>query len=347
MHGASIISKAAMEAMGPEAFAEKPVGAGAFAVEEWRRGDRIILTKNPHYWDAANVRLDGVEWISIPDDNTRMRAVQAGEIDAAIYVPFSRVEELKGDPNLTVINNPSTREDHLLLNHEHAPLDDVKVREAIDFAIDKQAIVDTVTFGIGEVANSYIPKGALYHSDDNGARPFDPEKAKALLAEAGAGNVALNYIVSAGNEVEEQTAVLVQQQLGNIGIQVDLQKVDASQAWDMLVAGEYDISMNYWTNDILDPDQKTTFVLGHDVNMNYMNRYDNPQVKQLVADARTEMDPAKREAMYAEIQKIAKADVHWIDLYYSPFLSVTRKQVEHFGQNPLGRFYLEETTKAE
>ncbi|MCB6179043.1 ABC transporter substrate-binding protein [Rhodobacter sp. Har01] len=347
MPGASVVSKAAMESMGEEAFAEKPVGSGAFMVQEWRRGDRVILVKNPNYWDAANVSLDGVEWISVPDDNTRMLAVQAGELDAAIFVPFSRVAELSADPNLTMVIDPSTREDHLLLNHEHPPLDNPKVREAIDLAIDKQAIVDTVLFGQGEVANSYVPKGALYHSDDNGARGFDPEKAKALLAEAGVGDVALTYVVNAGNEVDEQIAVLLQQQLAAVGITANLQKMDPSQTWDMLINGEYDLSVMYWTNDILDPDQKTTFVLGHDVNMNYMTRYQNDTVKQLVADARLEMDPAKRAAIYAEIQKLAKADTHWIDLYYSPYISVTRKGIANFGQNPLGRFFLEETTKSE
>lgn len=345
MPGASIVSKAAMESMGEAAFAEMPVGSGAFMVGEWRRGDRVILKKNPNYWEADKVSLDGVEWISMPDDNTRMLAVQAGQLDAAIYVPFSRVAELKKDPSLTVVTDPSTREDHLLLNHEHKPLDNVKVRDAIDYAIDKQAIVETVTFGLGEVANSYIPKGALYHSDDNGARGFDPEKAKALLAEADAGPITLNYLVDAGDQTQEQIAVLLQQQLGNIGITLNLQKVDPSQTWDMLINGDYDMSVNYWTNDILDPDQKTTFVLGHDVNMNYMTRYQNEKVKDLVAAARLEMDASKREAMYAEIQKLAKADVHWIDLYYSPFISVTRKGVENFGQNPLGRFYLEDTVK--
>lgn len=345
MPGASIISKTAMESMGEEAFAEKPVGSGAFMVDEWRRGDRVILKKNPNYWDAADVSLDGVEWISVPDDNTRMLAVQAGELDAAIYVPFSRVEELKKDAKLNVIVDPSTREDHLLMNQEHAPLDNVKVRQALDYAVDKQAIVDTVTFGIGEVANSYIPKGALYHSDANGARGFDPAKAKELLTEAGVGPINLNYVVNAGNEVDEQIAVLLQQQLGAVGVTLNLQKMDPSQTWDMLVNGDYDLSVMYWTNDILDPDQKTTFVLGHDVNQNYMTRYKNETVKTLVAEARLEMDPTKREALYAEIQKTAKADVHWIDLYYSPYLSVTRKGIENFGQNPLGRFYLEETKK--
>lgn len=345
MPGASIISKAAMESMGEEAFAEKPVGSGAFMVDQWLRGDRVILKKNPNYWEADKVSLDGVEWISIPDDNTRMLAVQAGELDSAIFVPFSRVAELQKDPNLTVVIDPSTREDHLLLNHEHPPLDNPKVREAIDLAIDKKAIVDTILFGQGEVANSYIPKGALYHSDDNGARAFDAEKAKALLAEAGAEGISVNYVVNAGNEVDEQIAVLLQQQLATVGITANLQKVDPSQSWDMLVNGDYDLSVMYWTNDILDPDQKTTFVLGHDVNMNYMTRYKNDTVKQLVADARLEMDTTKRAAIYAEIQKLAKADTHWIDLYYSPYISVTRKGVENFGQNPLGRFFLEDTVK--
>ena len=129
--------------------------------------------------------------------------------------------------------------------------------------------------------------------------------------------------MNAGNEVDEQIAVLLQQQLQAAGITVNLQKMDPSQTWDTLVAGDYDLSVMYWTNDILDPDQKTTFVVGHDTNMNYMTRYNNEKVKELVAAARLEMDPAKREQMYVDIQKMSKDDVHWIDLYYSPFINVT------------------------
>ncbi len=341
----SVLSKKAVEA-GEDAFAELPTASsGAFTVKEWRRGDRVILEKNPNFWQADRVKLDGVEWISVPDDNTRMLNVQAGQLDTAIFVPFSRVEELKKDPNLNVLIDTSTREDHLLINHEHGALAKKEVRQALDMAIDKKAIVDTVTFGIGTVANSFIPKGALYYYADNLQRPYDPEKAKAMLAEAGASDLALNYVVRAGDEVVEQTAVLLQQQLSKAGVTVNINKVDASQEWDMLVAGDYDVGVNYWTNDILDPDQKTTFVVGHDSNMNYMTRYKNDKVKDLVAAARLELDPKKREAMYVEIQKTAKDDVNWIDLYYSPYINVSRKNVENFYQNPLGRFFLEDTVK--
>jgi len=342
---ASILSQQAMARMGDEAYAQKPVSSGAFIVKEWLQGDRVILEKNPHFWQADTVSLDGVEWISIPDDNTRMLKVQAGELDTALFVPFSRVDALRKDPNLVVHLDPSTREDHLLINHEHGLLAKPQVREALDLAIDKKSLVDAVTFSHGEVAYSYIPKGAMYHYANNLQRPYDPEKAKKMLEQAGAKGLKLNYVVNAGNEADEQIAILVQNQLAAVGVTANLQKVDPSQSWQMLIDGNYDLSVMYWTADILDPDQKTTFVLGHDTNMNYMTRYKNQQVKELVAAARVEMDASKREQMYVDLQKLAKQDVNWIDLYYSPYINISRKNIENFQQSPMGRFSLEETVK--
>ena len=108
------------------------MASGAFSLVEWRRGDRVILKKNPNFWQADRVKLDGVEWISVVDDNTRMLKLQAGEIDCSIFVPFSKVAELKQDANLNIMLDPSTREDHLLINHEKAPLGKKEVREALD-----------------------------------------------------------------------------------------------------------------------------------------------------------------------------------------------------------------------
>ncbi len=345
MPGTAVVSKAGMESMGEAAYAENPIASGAFIVKEWLRGDRVVLEKNPNFWEADRVKLDGVEWVSVPDDNTRMLKMQAGELDAAIFVPFSRIAELQADPKLKVQLDASTREDSMIINHSNPALAKQEVREALDYAIDKQAIVQAVTFGIGEEANSYIPKGALYYYADNLRRPHDPAKAKELLAAAGESDLTLKYMVNAGDEVDEQIAVLVQQQLAEAGVTVNLEKIDPSQTWDMLVAGDYDLTVNYWTNDILDPDQKTTFVLGNDANMNYYTRYNNPEVTALVAAARIEADPAKREQMYVDLQKTAKADVNWLDLYYSPYRNVTQANIDNFYQNPLGRFFLEDTVK--
>ncbi len=119
------------------------------------------------------------------DDNTRMLKIQAGEVDAAITVPFSRVAELKKNADLTVISDPSTREDHMLINHEHGALAKKEVREALDLAIDKKR--SSRPRPSGWVKSPILcAQGSLYHYADNLQRPYDPEKAKKLLADAGA-----------------------------------------------------------------------------------------------------------------------------------------------------------------
>ncbi len=344
MFAAAVLPEAAVSAAGAE-FGNNPVGAGAFVLDEWKRGEYLRLKKNPHYWDAARVQLDGVEWVYIPNDNTRVLKLQAGEVDAIVFVPFNRVAELEGDANITVHLDPSSREDHMLINHAHEPLGDVRVRQALYHALDRQAIVDAVTFGYGKVANSFVPAGAMFYSADNPDYAFDPEKAKALLGEAGVDGLTLDLLLTAGDSVHDQIGVIVKDQLAKVGVDVNLVKQEEGQQWESTVAGEYDISVNYWTNDIIDPDQKATFcVYGDDENKSYYTSYKNPEVTRLVDQGRVELDRAKRAAIYADIQKIAKQDAHWIDLYYSPFRNASRSNVKGFFQSPMGRFMLEDVS---
>jgi peptide/nickel transport system substrate-binding protein len=347
MFAASVVPEAAVKAAGAD-FGSKPVGAGAFRLVEWRRGDRVMLERNPNYWEAGRVKLDGVEWIYVPNDNTRMLKLQAGEVDAAIFVPFNAIETLQKDPNIQLHLDPSSREDHMLLNHAHKPLDDVRVRKALCMAIDREAIVKTVLFGHGKVANSFIPAGALFYNDANPTCAYDPQGAKALLGQAGVGNVTLKFLIAAGDSINEQTSILVKDMLSKVGITTDITKEEQGQEWNSTVAGNYDMSLNYWTNDIIDPDEKATFsVYGRDENKSYYTNYYNPKVADLVEQGRREMDPAKRKQIYDEIQKLAAEDVSWIDLYYSPFRNASRKTVTGFYQNPTGRFMLEDATVAQ
>ena len=329
-------------------FLKTSTGAGAFRLVEWSRGDKIVLEKNEHYWEDGLPKLDRVEWHYIPNDNTRMLKLQAGELDAMIFVPFNRIAELQANADIDIHLDPSSRMDHILINHSHEPLNDVRVRKALNLAIDIDAVVQAVTFGHGTPANSYIPAGGMFYNPDNPRYPFDPEQAKALLAEAGVDDLVLDFVVQAGDANYEQIAVLVQDQLGKIGVQVNIIKQEAGQAWETIVDGAYDLSTNYWTNDVIDPDQKTGFVLyGDDPDaLSYYTRYNNPKVNELIGQGRTELDTEKRRAIYAEIQKIAKNDVHWIDLYYSPFRNASWNYVSGFVQNPMGRFMLETTTTA-
>lgn len=344
MPGAAVVSKAGLESMGADAYAEDPVTSGPFEVSQRIPGERVDLAKNPNFWQADGVRLDGVAWVSVPDDNTRILAVQAGELDAALAVPFARVAELQKDANLTVHLDPSTFEAHLLINNEREHLRDAPVRQALDVATDERALVEAATFGLGEVADSYVPKGTLFHAG-NPRRPYDPEAAKAMLAAAGASGMTLTYVANAGAEVDQQVAVLLQQQMARAGVRLELEFVDPALSWKRLTDGDFDVALAAWTNDSLDTDQKTTFALGHDSNLNFMTRYRNDTVKNLVAAARVEGDPAKREAMYVELQKTVEADVPWINLYQTPYVNISRKTVENFYQNPLGRLFLEDVVK--
>lgn len=330
-----------------DAFSQKPIGAGAFRLADWRRGDRIILEENEHYWEADLPKLAGVEWIYVPNDNTRVLQLQAGEVDAMIFVPFNRIAELDSDPDINVHLDPSSRMDHVLINHSHEPFDDVRVRKALAKAIDLDSIIEAVTFGYGTPANSYIPAGGMFYNADNPSYEHNLEEAKALLAEAGVEDLTIEFVVQAGDANYEQVAVLLQSQLAEAGITVNITKQETGQVWDTIVEGDYDLSPNYWTNDVIDPDQKTGFVLdGSDEDvLSYYTRYNNPEVNDLIAAARVETDEEKRKAMYYDIQRIAQEDVNWLGLYYSPFRNASRSNVSDFFQNPMGRFMLETTTK--
>jgi len=166
-----------------------------------------------------------------------------------------------------------------------------------------------------------------------------------LLADAGQSNLSFKLLINAGDSVNDQISVLIKNDLAKVGVNIDIEKQEAGQQWDTAVAGEYDTTIFYWTNDIIDPDEKATFSLAgkDDVNRSFFTNYNNPRVIELISQGRAEMDPAKRTAIYNEIQKTASEEVNWIDLYYSPFRNASRKNVSGFYQNPTGRFMLEDT----
>ena len=324
-----------------EAFGSEPVGAGAFRVAEWRRGEVLVLERNPHYWEEGLPILDGVEWHAVVEDNTRILRVQVGELDAALFVPFNRIAELEANPQVQVHLDPSSRTDHIIFNHEVEHLDNPLVRQALAHATDRQSIVDVVTFGKGTVANSFVPMGAQFYNPENPARQFDLEGARALMAEAGVGPLSFELMIQAGNRVEEQIAVLLQEQWQAIEVDISIRRVDPSQWFDILLDGSFDLSTVYWTNDMIDADQKISFGFSDDAMMNFLTRYKNPDITATVFEARVEQDEDARRELYYEIQRLAEEDAVLLNLYYSPFRNISRAGVEGFVQNPLGRLMLE------
>lgn len=337
-----VYPKAYFEKVGASGMAGKPLGSGPFYMAEWKRGDYILLKKNPNYYDAKNVKLDAVRLLVVPDDNTRVLKLLAGEVDAIGFVPFSRITELQSNSDVNMILNTSTRTDYLMINNARKPLGDVKVRQAISLAIDRNSILKTALFGHGESASSFLPKGAIAWDTTLKPYPFDPGRALQLMKESSAPTgFTTRLLISAGDVTWNQVATLIKEQLRIIGVTVNIQQIDPGQLIPTQDKGEYDISLQYWTNDIIDPDELVSFAIDYTQGgKSFFTNYKNDNVSKLAQQARLEPDQAKREQLYRQIQRIWYNDQHMLALYYSPFRNATRKWVQDFSQNPLGYWSL-------
>jgi len=183
MFNMSVISKAFAEG-NEERLTQECMGTGPFALGEWTKGETLSLVKNANYWEEELPLLDGVVVSVVPDDNARILQLQGGELDAMMDVPSSRVPELQQDPNLKVYQFPSTLTQYITMNTREAPLDDPFARRALQYATDRQTLIDVMLFGVGVPATSFMPKGALYWNDTLTPYTYDVAKAQEELAQS-------------------------------------------------------------------------------------------------------------------------------------------------------------------
>jgi peptide/nickel transport system substrate-binding protein len=317
-----IVSKKTVTAMGDEAFALAPtVTSGPFKFVEWKTGDRVIMARNEHYYRQGLPHLEGIEFIFVPDVNTGVSMVQAGELDVSMGVPFGRMKELEA-AGVTIVSEPSSATYDMLINHAKPPFDNLAFRQAISFGIDRQQINDAVTAGFGTAAASiFSPKLAFFDTEMK-VIVRDVEKARALLAQSGVADASFTLLTNAGATDEDKTAVLIQAQLAEIGITVTVNAIDPGQAWTQLVAGDYQAQLNWWYNETTDPDNAVRWcVWGAGANKSYYTRYNNDEVNGLIDKAAGEADQAKRAAMYSRIQRICVDEVAQVALYHPSWTS--------------------------
>ena len=322
MWNSGIVPKAAVEAMGDEKFAQAPVSSGPFRLVEWRKGDRVILEKNPNYYRAGLALLDGIEIIYVPDDNTRVSMLRAGEVDMIMGAPYPLIQAL-GAEGFQATPEPSSVISEMLINHSAEPFNDILVRQAVSAAIDRKAIADAVTLGMAQPASSLMAPVLNYFNTDLPVPVRDVAKAKELLAKAGKSNLAFDLMISAGLAADERTAVLIQSQLAEAGITVNITKVDSTQAWNSLVDGSYQATLNWWYNETPDPDVALRWAIwGAGDNKSYYTRFNNDRVNQILEEAAATPEGDARKALYFEAQKIAYDEVAQIGLFYPPTRNV-------------------------
>ena len=343
LFGASVFPQAAYEAQGEELW-QAPIGTGAFMFDSWEKGARVILKKNPNYWDGPKPYLDELYFEVLTDANARMLQFQSGELDIATDVPFNQLDPIRQNPDFVVLQDAVARIDYIGFNVTKEPLTDKKVRQAINYAVDKDAIIQNVLFGAGEMATSFLPKMAGRDPNSPGY-PFDLEKAKALIAESGyKDGFEFELLVNTGDPVASQIAQLVAAQVSAIGGTVTITQLEPGINQERQVAGDYQAAKGYFTTDIIDPDELASFAVLSDGGTNAIfTFYDNPDVDQLIKDAQVETDPAKRQELYNQIQALHLDDAPFLFLFYPTGRTATQGYVKNFHILPTGNYRLYET----
>lgn len=356
----SIVSKAVFDAAPGATDQEKStaifgahtpgVGTGPFVLTGFAQGASMDFAANTHYWrQGADGKplpyLDGVHFEVIPDDATRVLKLQAGEMDVAEFIPFSRVEELKGDPNLNMELFPSTRIIYSPINTREKradgtpnPLADVRVRQALNYATDKDALIGLVLQGAGKAMTSPLMAAATQLSIDmSPLYGYDLEKAKALIAEAGLpAGTKISMTILSGSADDSTIFAALQQMWAPLGIDLIADQVDGPTRGAKNKSGEFDIHTYGWVNDVNDPSQVVGW-LGYTPTANAVGTaWNNADFNALFEASNKEIDPAKRADDYAQMQKIYAEAAPLLFMYETPFAVAISKKVEGYIQTPLG-----------
>lgn len=331
-----------------QAFAEKPIGSGPFMFQSWDHGSTMKIVKNPYYWAEGEdgeplPYLDGVTFEVIPDDATRILRLQSGEIDGAELIPYARVDELKKADGIDMEMFPSTRVQYITMNvrpeldGKPNPLSDPKVRQALNYATNKEAIIQIVTHGVGTPMTSFMSSATPLQSGDGPLYPYDLEKAKSLLSESGyPGGFSTSLLVLAGNQDEIGIATALQQMWGQIGVKLELQQVDNATRTDQYRNGTFSMRVAAWTDDIADPSEITSYFAYSPTIDALHSGWKNEEADKLFEASQSETDPKKRAEEYARIQEIFNAEGPTIPLYETPYPVALRDYVKGFVQIPLG-----------
>jgi ABC-type transport system substrate-binding protein len=297
----------------PKAVAEDvqnraPVGTGPFVFKEWKSGDRIIVTRNPHYRQEGKPYLDEVVLRTIPDHETRYAAAVSGQVDLVITDRPNHVKSLTENPKFTSIRSEPDGAWILALNTSRPPLNDVRVRRALAYAWDQKKFIKVCYKNIMKFTENWY--GASMNCGETGYQHPNLEKAKALIAEYGK-PVSLTYFHSPSNRGRE-TGELLQQLLKPIGVSVTLAPNDWAAIIRQMFNKEYDIATwGIWGTDETEPYTMASF---HSESPWNVTRYANEEVDRLLMEQRMSEDPEVRKADFCRIARQVNHDAPFLYL---------------------------------
>jgi peptide/nickel transport system substrate-binding protein len=321
----SIVSPAALARYGDE-IGKNPVGAGPFVLSEWVRDSRMVLTRNPHYWQQDMPYLDELEFRPLPDTETRYASIENGDVDL-IFGGY-HTELLRGmqNPNLTVYYGPGNGAEYVYFNHGRAPFDDRRMREAVVRGINLDALAATQFRGQMARASNWFGADSGYSTPEAEAAwpSYDPERARQLVQEyvAAGGSATVQYkTTNAPNRV--QFAEFLQAQMAEIGITLQPQFFDLAQ-YSSSVVQSHDFQIAGWVGGPTDvPYPAVVNLMRTGGNANY-GGYSNPEVDSLLDRAAATTDEAERTRLYQEVGLKTNQDIA-VGYYSRGYLSTVAK----------------------
>lgn len=330
--GAPII---AHESVNPDGSITHPIGTGPFSFVEYVEKDHLTLKKFSDYWRKGEPHVDSVTFVPLQDVSTRMTALRTGAVDLITSVPAQLLPSLTRDKNrgFQLLAGPGTAWSMAIMNTRKPPFNDVRVRQAVNLAIDRQAMIQALTFGFGRSDNQIWDKDSFWRM--NGDVPqTDLAKAKTLLAAAGYKN-GLPITISCKPDFVGE-AQMVQSQLNAAGFLAKIQVIDWVTLKKRMNTFNYQLAISAagW---YADPDSRFGRFYVKTGPANYFSGgYDNSKVAELIASARIENDPNKRKVIYQQIFDIIERDVPSVMLYFSPQSLAWRNEVQGFHTNRQG-----------
>lgn len=339
MISASILPTKLVEAQG-DAFYENPVGSGQFKLDEWAKGSSISLVKNENYWEPGVPLLDGVVYNFVTDDNTRLLQLQSGQAQLIDFVPFSQVTSLQSTEGVAI--DPAEIPSWILLslNNQKAPFKDVKVRQALSYAIDRDAVNEKIYAGLGAVPNSVLPHLNLDGSDaDVPPVTFDLAKAQELMAQSAFPDgfeATLEY--PSGSTAFQSLAAVLQAEWAPLGVTLTLQPQDQATLSKNFSGGTYDIALPYATaaSDLIVPDEFGTFYAIPGGTNGFFTWWADPSIEAMMTEFIHTTDDALRAEQWPKIQAAMLEQQPAINVLNLPLVQGRQATVCGAELNPIG-----------
>jgi peptide/nickel transport system substrate-binding protein len=334
-----VVSPTAVHKFGKD-FRKNPVGTGPFIFKEWRPNDQVVLDANPNYW-GGKPKVDHLIFKVIPDAQAALLAIKRGDVHILADVSVQTVPAIKSDPNLVVVTQPGLTVSGIGLTMENKILADKRVRQALNYAIDKDTLDKTLYQGLAIGLTSPLPTSQWGWDKSLKGYPYDPAKAKALLKDAGYPDgfemELLSYSSPRGyNPAGAELSVAIQGYLSKIGVKANIRKEEMGAFLAEIRSGKYANMFTVgWSGDNGDPDNFLYNLFGSGaIPVGDTEHYKNPEVDKLLDDGKKISDHAKRIAIYEKAQKIILDDAPWIFVNQTLQVRVTRKEVKGFELNP-------------